>query len=73
MGLTPVSEHLTNPVPWDETKAFRNELIAEFNGVATAVAHSYNVSFADLFSDPALRSDDVHLDWDGLHLKRQRS
>jgi lysophospholipase L1-like esterase len=68
VGLTPVNENLTNPVPWDETKAFRNELIAEFNEAATAVAHSYSVPFADLFSDPHLKSDDVHLDWDGLHL-----
>jgi lysophospholipase L1-like esterase len=68
VGLTPVNEDLTNPVPWDETKAFRNELIAEFDEVAAAVARSHDVSFADLFSDPDLRSDDVHLTWDGLHL-----
>lgn len=68
VGLTPVNEDLTNPVPWDEKKAFRNELIAEFDEVAAAVARSYNVSFADLFSDPDLKSDDVHLGWDGLHL-----
>lgn len=68
VGLTSVNERLTNPVPWDETKAFRNELIAEFNEVATAVARSHNVPFAELFSDPDLMSADVHLDWDGLHL-----
>jgi len=26
------------------------------------------VRFVDLFSDPVLRGEDVHLDWDGLHL-----
>ena len=68
VGLTPVNEELTDPVPWDETKAFRNELIAEFNDVAADVARRCKESFADLLSDPDLRSSDIHLDWDGLHL-----
>jgi lysophospholipase L1-like esterase len=68
VGLTAVNEDLTDPVPWDSTKAFRNERIAEFDQVAHAVAREYDLQFADLFSDAELRSSGTHLNWDGLHL-----
>ena len=70
VGLTPVNQRLTTPVKWDKTKtkSFCNESIAIFNDAAANVAGSHGVAFADLFSDPVLQGEDVHLNWDGLHL-----
>jgi lysophospholipase L1-like esterase len=68
VGLTPVNEHLTDPVDWDRTKSFRNERIAEFDEVAREIARGHGLAFADLFVDPVLRASEIHLEWDGLHL-----
>lgn len=67
VGLTPVDEQLTLPVRWGD-KFFSNDRIGTFDDVAMGVARGAGVAYADLFSDPMLRTNDVHLDWDGLHL-----
>jgi lysophospholipase L1-like esterase len=68
LGLTPVNEMLTTPVPWKKSPSeYRNELVAEYNTRAKRAALDTGARFVDLYSHLSVRSEELHHSWDGVH------
>lgn len=63
LGLTPVDETKTQPIPWSTTgKCYSNEVIQQYDSILEEVSISERVQFLSLFS--VLSSSDLE---DGLH------
>jgi len=62
VGLTPVEESKTKPIPWNKQKFYDNDNISKYNSVIKSVAEKYNLQFIDI--EGVLGLDDLY---DGLH------
>ena len=62
VGLTPVDESRTNPVWWDKTKNWRNDIIARYDGIIEEVCREQGVRYIHLFDsiDPLTNEDGLH-------------
>lgn len=83
MGLTPVDEVKTTPLPWDNDKSYKNEYIKKYNNIIKSVCEenkiypvrkqaelSNGVYFIEIF-DELIQSDYKNLLADGLHPNSQ--
>lgn len=66
VGLTPVDESKTTPVPWDKDISYKNEYIKVFNGIIKSVCEKDDILFIEIFED-WLKLDYKNLLEDGLH------
>jgi len=66
IGLTPVEEAKTMPIPWNIDKFFKNENAEEYNQIIKSVCKDKNIYFIEIF-DQWIRSDYKKLLEDGLH------
>ena len=67
VGLTPVDESRTTPIPWMPDRAYRNATVAVFDAAIKRTAAEESIHYIDLFNawtaDRAYR----HLLLDGIH------
>jgi len=67
IGLSPVDEPKTNPMPWDDENMFyTNERIEKYNNILKSVCEEKQVYFIDMF-DEFSKIDYKKLLEDGLH------
>lgn len=66
LGLFPVDESRSVPLPWDSNKAYKNELIRRYNEVIKEVCDENNVPFIDTFEKISKLEYSSLLE-DGLH------
>jgi len=66
VGLNPVDESKTMPIPWSPEKYYTNENIQEYNNVVKSICEENNLSFIEIF-DNWMKSDYKNLLEDGLH------
>jgi lysophospholipase L1-like esterase len=50
VGLTPVDQTKVDPIPWDTSRAYKNETIQSFNQIIKEVCQTRNIPFVDLWS-----------------------
>lgn len=51
VGLTPVDEEKTTPIPWNEDKSWKNKYINQFNKTLRSFCEEKKVYFVDLLED----------------------
>jgi len=66
IGLTPVDESKTRPIPWDTDKFFKNENIEKYNEITRAACEEKKVHFVEIFNN-WIKSDYQDMLEDGLH------
>jgi len=66
VGLSPVEESKTNPIPWDTNKSYKNEHIKKYNEIIKSVCEENKIYFIEIF-DNWMKSDYKKLLEDGLH------
>jgi len=66
VGLNPVDELKTTPIPWDTDKSYKNENIKKYNEMIKSACEKENVYFIQIFDD-WMKSDYKKLLEDGLH------
>ena len=66
IGLTPVDEIKTTPIPWNTDKIYKNENIQKYNEILKSVCNENNVYFIDIFED-WIKEDYKNFLEDGLH------
>jgi len=66
IGLTPVDEEKTIPIPWNPDKIYKNENIKRNNDIIKSVYRENNIYFIEVF-DKWINSDYKNLLEDGLH------
>ncbi len=66
IGLTPVDESKTTPIPWDTDKSYKNENIKKYNEIIKSACEDKNIYFVEIL-DKWLQSDYQDLLEDGLH------
>ncbi len=66
VGLTPVDETKTTPIPWNTDKSFKNEYIQKYNNFISSICKDKNIYFVEIL-DKWLQSDYQDLLEDGLH------
>jgi len=66
LGLTPVDETKTDPIPWDTIKSYKNQYIEEYNEAIRTICTENKISFIDIFDD-WLKTNYKSLLDDGLH------
>jgi len=66
VGLTPVNETKTTPIPWNPDKIYKNENIRRNDDVIKSVCEKNNIHFIEIF-DKWIKSDYKNLLEDGLH------
>ena len=66
IGLTPVDEQKTMPIPWSTDKSYKNEYILEYNKIIKAICEKNNIHFIDML-DEFSKIDYKKLLEDGLH------
>lgn len=66
VGLTPVDESKTNPIPWNTDKSYRNESIAAFNQLIETACSKLGLPFVNLL-EKFKGQDYAKLLDDGLH------
>ncbi|TRZ64349.1 MAG: hypothetical protein D4Q79_01760, partial [Spirochaetia bacterium] len=64
IGLTPVEESKTTPIPWNTDKFYKNEYIQKYDGIIKKVCEENNLSFVEVFE--RLKGNE-NLSEDGLH------
>ena len=62
LGLTPVDDERTNPVWWDRTKNWRNELIQRYDEIIAEICKSEGVRYVYVYDQIDSSGND-----DGLH------
>lgn len=62
VGVTPVDESKTNPIPWDTIKYYKNGNLREYDGIIKAVCAKSKIPFVDVFD---MGPDAIFVD--GLH------
>jgi len=68
IGLTPVDETKTNPLPWDANKYYKNEYLLKYNNILKEVCKENNVYFIEIFEEwTKLSYKDLLNEMDGLH------
>ncbi len=66
VGLTPVDEDKTTPIPWDDDKSYKNRYIEKYNEVIKKACKENRIYFIEIFEK--LKSFDYQeLLEDGLH------
>src|SRR3989344_5465954 len=50
VGLTPVDDTKTNPVPWAPNKVYKNEYIAKYDQALKSFCREFSIPFVDVFS-----------------------
>lgn len=66
VGLTPVEESKTTPIPWNTDKSYKNESVKKYNEIVKFICKEKNVHFIEIF-DQWIGSDYKSLLEDGLH------
>ena len=66
IGLTPVDEEKTTPIPWDIDKSYINENINNYNEAIKSICKDKNISFIEIFNN-WIKSDYKSLLEDGVH------
>lgn len=66
VGLTPVDETKTNPIPWDEELSMNNEIIEEYDAMIRGYCSDNAIRFIDIFNTVD-QEEFVKLLPDGLH------
>ena len=66
IGLTPVDESKTTPIPWDTNKSYKNEYIGKFNEIIKSTCKENNTLFVEVFNH-FLNMNYKNLIYDGLH------
>lgn len=67
LGLTPVDETRTNPVRWDRTKNWRNDLISAYDEIISEICAEEGVRYVYVYDqiDPSGNEDGLHPSADG--------
>lgn len=66
VGLTPVDESKTNPVPWALTKNYRNEFIEKYSNAIKVFCSEHSIPFLNIFDIWKTGNYKVWLE-DGVH------
>ncbi len=66
IGLTPVDEAKTTPIPWNKDKMYKNEYVKKYNNKIKEICKSERVDFIDIFSE-MIEKDYKSMLIDGLH------
>lgn len=66
IGLTPVDEAKTTPIPWNTDKMYKNEYVEKYNSKIKEVCENERVDFIDIFSG-MMKEDYKTMLIDGLH------
>jgi len=66
VGLTPVDESKTMPVPWDKNKSYKNEYIHKYDGIIKSLCKENKIPFVEVF-EKMLNLNYEKLLEDGLH------
>lgn len=66
VGLTPVDESRTAPIPWDVDKSYINENIEKYNKILKETCRNENIHFIEIF-DNWMKFDYKSLLEDGAH------
>ena len=66
LGLTPVDETKTTPIPWNTDKSYKNEYILKYNEIIKTVCEENKIYFVELFEKLKEINYQKLLD-DGLH------
>jgi len=66
VGLAPVDELKTSPIPWNIDKAYKNEYISNYNKIIKSICQENDVYFIDMFNE-FNKIDYKKLLEDGLH------
>ena len=66
VGLTPVDEAKTTPIPWNTDKSYRNEYIQQYNQTIKEVCREKKIYFIEIF-EKLKNADCQKLLEDGLH------
>ena len=62
LGLTPVEESRTNPVTWDRTRIWKNELVEKYDTIISEICSETGVRYVYVYDqiDPATNDDGLH-------------
>jgi len=66
VGLTPVDESKTTPIPWNTDKFYKNEYIQRYNEIIKKVCKNNNLHYIEIFEEFAETNYQELLE-DGLH------
>jgi len=66
VGLSPVDETKTTPIPWDTNKSYKNENIQKYNEIIKSVCEENKILFIEIFED-WMKLNYENLLEDGLH------
>ena len=66
IGLTPVDERKTMPIPWSTDKSYENEYIKKYDDIIKSICQENNIYFIDIFSEFNKLNYEKLLE-DGLH------
>jgi lysophospholipase L1-like esterase len=66
VGLTPVDESLTKPIPWQTEMCYTNEEIIKYNSAIRQICESEKLKFIDIFNEFEMNNYKEMLS-DGLH------
>jgi len=66
LGLTPVDEKITTPIPWNINKTYKNEYVKKFNNIIKSVCKREKINFIEMF-DKFMKMNYQELLEDGLH------
>ncbi len=66
IGLNPIDDSKTNPIPWDENMFYTNERIKKYDEIIKSVCEEKQVYFIDMFGE-FNKLDYKKLLEDGLH------
>lgn len=68
VGLTPVDEKKTNPIPWSRTgKCYKNEYIKKYDDILRSTCSENAVAFVEIYGE-LIDANYYDLLFDGLHL-----
>ena len=70
VGLTPVDESKTIPIPWNKNKSYKNEYIQKYNEIIKLVCKENKLYFVDIFEN-YMKLNYKNLLKDGLHLNSE--
>ena len=62
LGLTPVDDSRTDPVTWDRTRIWRNELVENYDNIISEICSEKGVRYVYVYEqiDPATNEDGLH-------------
>lgn len=66
VGLAPVDNRKTNPIPWDKHKSYRNDEVKKYNDMLRNVCKYNDIHFVEVY-DKFMKTNYKRLLDDGLH------